>query len=204
MARNLLLAAIVFGLLALLFAVPLRHRPTPRPQPGAPTPPVVELKPEAPTGKSLASLRRLGGITMSGPSFRQTEKDGTPIFEVAGDRVINDDKSDLMRLTGVRATMFQEGKPAARFVAREVQLRYQQAGERLTFVDEVTITSELRQAELKAGRVEYELATRQLFASEGIQFRQGGLQLESKELRADFGLGIVKLIGPVSGVLVKS
>lgn len=205
MARNLVFAVVVAALLVALLWFPLRHRPRPRIPEATPAPvPAAPASGESRLNRGLASLRALGGVEMSGPSFRQTDQDGRPIFEVVGDKVINDDAKEIMRITGVRATMFQQGKPLARFVAQEVQVRYAEAKHRLTFVADVVITSELKQAELRAGRVEYEPATRRLTALDGIKFKQGPLSLQSAELHAELSLGTVKLIGPVSGTIAKS
>ena len=191
-------AAAAMVVAAVLIWLPMHRRP---PRLPIDLPPAPVVKPPTSVEKGLDVLRQFPGVQATKTSFRHNDKDGKPLLEVTGDKVTNEADSDQMCITGVKATMYEEGKPAARFAAKEVRISYVKDHERLTFIDDVRIRSELRDAELRAGRVEYELNTKKLVATGGIRFTQTNIEFESPELRADLALGNVKLVGKTQGSL---
>ena len=181
---------------AALIWLPMHRRP-PRTRANVPVTPVARVA--STKERKLETLRGspFGQVTKA--SFRHNDKDGKPLLEVTGDRVTNHADIDQMHIMGVKATMFQDGKPAARFAAKEVLVSYVKDKERLTFLDDVHIRSELRNAELRAGRVEYELKTKKLVAHDHITLHHDNLQIEANELRADLALDRVVFMGPMEG-----
>lgn len=192
-----IVGAVVALMVAAMFIWLPMHRRPPRPPAAEPAVPVAKVMSKM--EKGLEALRQFPGVHATKTSFRRNDKNGKPLLEVTGDQVTNDADTDQMRITGVKATMFQDGKPAARFEAKEVRISYVKDHEHLTFRDEVHIRSELRDAELRAGRVEYELNTKKLVAHDHIQLHHVNVHVEANELRADLALDKVTFVGPMEG-----
>jgi LPS export ABC transporter protein LptC len=196
MLRKATFAVSILAIIGILIWLPAHRRPTkPEPRPSF-------RNPRQDSGQLRAIGQKLGDLLAEGSSFRQTDKQGRPLFEVTGERIRNRPENEELHVSKAKATVYEVGKPAFVFDANEITVRYGKGRERVVFLGQVRIDSKSDHARLFAGQVHYNPSTKRILARDGIRFERSDLFAECTQLVADTALRTITFKGPIQGRII--